>query len=65
MLTYKEVDKDIQNIDIDIFAKGSDQDLAGFQRDVEWFKAHSKEVVVIPRIEGVSSTMLRECSKVK
>lgn len=60
---YKDVDVDIQNIDFDIFAKGPDQNHAGFQRAVEWCKEHGKEVVVIQRTEGISSTMLREYMK--
>ena len=60
VVTYKDVDTDIQTIDFDIFAKGPDQQHAGFQRAVEWCKANGKEVVVIPRTDGISSTMLRE-----
>lgn len=63
VITYEDVDKDIQNIDFDIFAKGPDQNHAGFQRAVAWCEAHGKKVVVIPRTEGISSTMLREYSK--
>lgn len=65
VIVYKDVDKDIQDIDFDVFAKGPDQIHAGFQRAVEWCKANGKEVVVIPRTEGISSTMLREYSKTK
>lgn len=65
VVTYKDVDIDIQNIDFDIFAKGPDQCHAGFQRAVEWCKANGKQVVTIPRTEGISSTMLREYSKTK
>ena len=65
VVIYKDVDKDIQDIDFDVFAKGPDQIHAGFQRAVEWCKANGKEVVVIPRTEGISSTMLREYSKLK
>lgn len=65
VVIYKDVDKDIQDIDFDIFAKGPDQLHAGFQRAVEWCNANGKEVVVIPRTEGISSTMLREYSKTK
>lgn len=60
---YRDVDIDIKNIDFDIFAKGPDQNHAGFQRAVEWCKQHGKEVVVIPRTEGISSSMLREYCK--
>ena len=65
VVVYRDVDKDIQNIDFDVFAKGPDQTHAGFQRAVEWCKNNDKEVVVIPRTEGISSTMLREYSKTK
>ena len=65
VVTYRDVDVDIKDIDFDVFAKGPDQQHAGFQRAVEWCKANGKEVVIIPRTEGISSTMLREYSKVK
>lgn len=65
VVTYHDVDKDIQTIDFDVFAKGPDQIHAGFQRAMDWCRANGKEVVVIPRTEGISSTMLREYSKLK
>ena len=65
VVSYKDVDIDIQNIDFDVFAKGPDQNHAGFQRAVEWCKQNEKEVVVIPRTEGISSTLLREYSRIK
>lgn len=65
VIVYKDVDKDIQNVDFDIFAKGPDQVHEGFQRAVKWCEEHGKEVVVIPRTEGISSTLLREYTKTK
>lgn len=65
VIVYKDVDKDIQNVEFDVFAKGPDQNHEGFQRAVKWCEEHGKEVVVIPRTEGISSTMLREYSKEK
>lgn len=65
VMTYHDVDVDIQNIKFDVFAKGPDQNHAGFQRAVEWCRANGKKVVVIPRTEGISSTMLREYEKYK
>lgn len=62
---YRDIDKDIQNIDFDIFAKGPDQNHEGFQRAVKWCEEHGKQVVIIPRTEGISSTLLREYSKSK
>ena len=57
--------KDIQNISFDVFATGPDQVHEGFQRAMAWCKANGKDVIVIPRTEGISSTMLREYSKNK
>lgn len=65
VVTYKDVDVDIRNIPFDVFAKGPDQNHAGFQRAVDWCKTNGKEVMVIPRTEGISSTMLREYSRIK
>lgn len=65
VVVYKDVDNDIQHIDFDIFVKGPDQNHEGFQRAVEWCEEHNKDVVVIPRTEGISSTMLREYSRQK
>ena len=65
VVIYRDVDKDIQNIDFDVFAKGPDQTHEGFQKAVNWCEEHGKEVVVIPRTEGISSTMLRDYSKTK
>ena len=65
VVTYKDVDVDIQHIEFDVFAKGPDQSHAGFRRAVEWCEEHGRQVVVIPRTEGISSTMLREYSKLK
>lgn len=60
VVTYKDVDIDIKNIDFDILAVGPDQNHAGFKRAFAWCKENGKEVVVIPRTDGISSTVLRE-----
>lgn len=65
VVTYKDVDIDIQNIKFDVFAKGPDQNHAGFQRAVKWCEDKGRQVIIIPRTEGISSTMLREYSKVR
>ena len=65
VVVYKDVDVDIQNLDFDVFAVGQDQNHAGFQRAMQWCRDHGKEVVVLPRTEGISSTMLRQYSKTK
>lgn len=65
VVVYRDVDKDIQNIDFDVFAKGPDQIHAGFQRAMEWCRENDKEVIIIPRTEGISSTLLRDYSRTK
>ena len=65
VVIYRDVDTDIQKIDFDVFAKGPDQVHAGFQRAVEWCKENGKDVVIIPRTEGISSSLLREYSNNK
>ena len=65
VVTYKDVDVDIQNIDFDVFAQGPDQNHAGFQRAIDWCNTNGKEIVVVPRTDGISSTLLREYSKNK
>ena len=65
VVIYKDVDVDITQIPFDVFAKGPDQQHIGFQRAIEWCRNNGKEVVVIPRTEGISSSMLREYSRIK
>lgn len=65
VISYKDVDEDIQRFDFDIFAKGPDQNHEGFQRAEEWCRQNGKEIVVIPRTEGISSSMLRDYSKTR
>lgn len=65
VVTYRDIDVDIQKIDFDILAKGPDQCHEGFQRAVTWCESHGKQVITIPRTEGISSTMLREYSRIK
>lgn len=65
VVIYRDVDIDIQSIEFDIFAKGPDQNHDGFKRAVDWCILNRKQVVVIPRTEGISSTMLREYSLTK
>lgn len=64
VVVYKDVDKDIQHIDFDVFAKGPDQCHEGFKNAVKWCEEHGKEVVIVPRTEGISSTLLREYKKI-
>ena len=65
VVTYRDVDVDIRNIDFDVFVVGEDQKHSGFQRAMQWCRDNGKEVVVLTRTEGISSTMLRIYSRTK
>lgn len=65
VVVYKNVDRDIKLIDFDILVRGEDQLHAGFQRAFDWCAHNGKQVVMLTRTEGISSTMLREYSKTK
>ena len=65
VFVYRDVDIDIKSFDFDVFARGEDQLHKGFQRAIKWCEENGKEVVTLSRTEGISSTMLREYSKVK
>lgn len=65
VVTYTDVDSDIRNIPFDVFAKGPDQVHRGFQNAMKRCEKNGKEVVVIPRTEGISSSMLRDYSRIK
>ena len=59
IVIYKDVDVDIKNIEFDILAVGPDQTHVGFQRAIRWSRENGKEVVVMPRTEGISSSELK------
>lgn len=65
VVMYRDVDVDIRKIDFDVLALGEDQNHTGFQRAVEWCRDNGKEVIRLPRTEGISSSLLREYSKTK
>lgn len=63
VILYKDVNIDIKKVDFDVFAKGPDQTHQGFIEAEKWCIQQGKKVVVIPRTEGISSTVLREIPK--
>jgi len=60
VVAYDGVDDIIDKVDFDVFAVGPDQTHEGFQRAMQWCRDNGKEVVVIPRTEGISSSWLKE-----
>jgi len=59
VIVYDSVDDLLGKVDFDVFAKGPDQCHVGFQNFVSWCEKNQKEVIIIPRTEGISSTLLR------
>ena len=44
---------------------GTENNQSGIQYEKEWYKKNGKDVVILPRTEGVSSSTLREYLKDK
>ena len=64
VVVYEDVDNDIKKIGFDIFAKGPDQVHEGFKRAEAWCLENQREVIILPRTEEISSTLLRfKCLK--
>lgn len=63
VVSYGDIDTSIKEIHFDIFAKGGDQNHDGFKRAVAWCNAEGREVVTLPRTEGVSTSKLKEIIK--
>ena len=59
VVPYSDVDESIKHIDFTVFVVGPDQCHAGFQRAMQWCRDNGREVVVLPRTDGISSTQLR------
>lgn len=63
VVVYRGVDDIVKEVDFDVFVKGPDQQHEGFQRAVKWCEEHGKEVVTLPRTEGISSSWLKNTIK--
>lgn len=57
---YVRVDQFLEEVEFDIFAHGPDQDHEYFQTAKEYCLRNGKEVVEVPRTDGISSTQLRK-----
>ncbi len=63
VVVYGNVSDIVKEVDFDVFAKGPDQVHKGFQDAVEWCENNGKEVVIVGRTEGVSSSDLKTIIK--
>ena len=59
VVVYESVDSIVKEVDFDVFVKGPDQCHAGFQAAVEYCKENGRDVYVLPRTEGISSSDLK------
>lgn len=60
VVVYDSVDKIVEEVDFDIFAKGPDQNHEGFMKAVTFCQEHGREVKTLPRTDGISSSELKE-----
>lgn len=60
VITYRDVDKIVQEVDFDVFAIGGDQIHAGFQRAIQWCEEHEKEIVRLQRTPGICSSEIKK-----
>ncbi len=60
IVIYRDVETIVDEVDFDIFAAGPDQGHAGFRKVFDWCRDHDKQVVILPRTEGISTTELKE-----
>lgn len=60
VFTYDYVEKTLPKVDFDIFAIGGDQNHEGFQEAVRWCEANGKEVIRLPRTQGICSKQIKE-----
>lgn len=65
VIPYERVDTLLPTVDFDVFAHGPDQNHQYFQKAFEWCHINGKEIIIIERTEGISSTKLRNILKTK
>ena len=57
---YQNVFDIVRKVEFDVFVVGPDQTHQGFQDAFKYCDEHGKKIVVLPRTEGISSSLLRE-----
>lgn len=59
VITYKDVDKIVEQVQFDVFVTGPDQCHSGFQRAIKWCEDHGREHIVLSRTDGISSSEIK------
>ena len=57
---YDDIDKDLKEVEFDVWVKGPDQTHEGFQRAMKWCEENGKKYCTIQRTEGISSTEIKQ-----
>ena len=60
VITYKDVDKIVKEVEFDVFVTGPDQCHVGFQKAISWCEENGKEHIVLGRTDGISSSELKK-----
>jgi len=60
VIVYDVVADDIKKINFDIYVKGPDNTHSGIMEAVQWCEKNGKEVLTLPRTEGISSTYIKK-----
>ena len=63
VIAYDTIDNIVTEVDFDILAVGPDQTNESFQRAFEWCRKNNKDVIVLPRTSGISSSLIRATKK--
>ena len=59
VIEYTSVDEIVKQTEFDIFVKGPDQVHNGFRIAEKYCKDNKKEIITLPRTEGISSSELK------
>lgn len=65
VVSYKQVDEDIKNLDFDVFAKGGDQNHQGFVAATNWCVQNGKQVIILNRTPNICSSHIKQKLNIK
>ena len=63
VVVYESAEEIVQKVDFDVLAKGPDQMNESFRKALEYCEKAGKEVCILPRTEGISSSDLKTIIK--
>jgi cytidyltransferase-like protein len=58
-VVYERVDKLVSSVDFDVFVYGEDQNHEYFQKAFNWCRDNDKELIMLERTKGISSSLIR------